>query len=93
MAFVLDASATLPWRFADEATAWTEALLDRVSAGEAVLVPAHWPLEVANTLLVAQRKGRVTEVQVNEFIEDLAALPIRVVAAATPARNGHPFSA
>jgi hypothetical protein len=27
MAFVIDASATLPWRFADEATPWTEALL------------------------------------------------------------------
>lgn len=81
MAFVIDASATLPWRFADEATAWTEALLDRVEVGEEVLVPAHWPLEVVNALLVARRKGRVTDAQVNEFLEDVAALPIRTVPA------------
>ena len=86
MAFVIDASATLPWRFADESTPWSEALLDRVEAGEEVLVPAHWPLEVLNGLLVARRKGRVSDAQVIEFIEDLAALPIRVVPAADPAQ-------
>jgi predicted nucleic acid-binding protein len=82
MAFVIDASATLPWRFADEATSWSEALLDRLEAGEEALVPAHWPLEVLNGLLVARRKGRVTDAQVSEFIEDLAALPIRTLPAA-----------
>ena len=86
MAFVIDASATLPWRFADESTPWSEALLDRVEAGEEVLVPAHWPLEVLNGLLVARRKGRVSDAQVSEFIEDLAALPIRVVPDADPAQ-------
>ena len=58
--FVPDASATLPCRFADEATPWTEALLDRIQGGEEVFVPAHWPLEVANARLVARRRGRVT---------------------------------
>jgi predicted nucleic acid-binding protein len=86
MGFVIDASATLPWRFADESTPWSEALLDRVEAGEEVLVPAHWPLKVLNGLLVARRKGRVTDAQVSEFIEDLAALPIRVVPVAAPAQ-------
>ncbi|MBO0912740.1 MAG: type II toxin-antitoxin system VapC family toxin [Acidobacteria bacterium] len=76
--FVIDASATLPWRFEDEATPWTEALLDRVQGGEEVRVPAHWPLEVANTLLMARRSGRLTAAQVSEFIEDLAAFPIRM---------------
>ncbi len=82
MAFVIDASAMLPWRFADEARPWTEALLDRVEAGEEALVPAHWPLELVNTLLVAERKGRLTAPQVSEFLEDLGALPIRVLPAA-----------
>jgi predicted nucleic acid-binding protein len=86
MAFIIDASAALPWRFADEATPWTEALLDRVEAGEEVLVPAHWPLEVVNSLLVAERKGRVTDAQVSEFLEDLAALPISVMPASAAAR-------
>jgi len=34
MAFVID--ATTPWRFADESTPWTEALLDRLEGGEEV---------------------------------------------------------
>ena len=62
--FVIDASATLPWRFEAEATPWTEALLDRVQGGEDVRVPAHWPLEVVNTLLMARRRDRVTGDQV-----------------------------
>src|ERR1051326_1416616 len=76
--FVIDASATLPWRFEDEATPWTEGLLDRVQDGEEVRVPAHWPLEIVNALLMARRSGRVTADQVSEFIEDLADLPIRI---------------
>jgi len=57
--FVADASATLPWCFAEEATPVTEALLDRAQAGEEVLVPAHWPTEVMNGLVMAVRRGRI----------------------------------
>jgi predicted nucleic acid-binding protein len=76
--FVIDASATLPWRFEDEATPWTEALLDRIERGEEALAPAHWPLEVVNTLLIGRRRGRITSQQLTDFIGDLAALPIRL---------------
>jgi predicted nucleic acid-binding protein len=86
LSFVSDASATLPWRFADESTAWTEALLDRAQAGEEIFVPSHWPLEVANGLLMAQRRGRVTSEQIHEFIEDLAALPIKLQPPSEPAQ-------
>jgi predicted nucleic acid-binding protein len=58
MPFVIDASVTLPWCFEDEATEWTEALLDRLSAGEVAFAPAHWPVEVSNGLLTAIRKKR-----------------------------------
>jgi predicted nucleic acid-binding protein len=84
MPFVADASATLPWRFEDEATPWTEALLDRLAGGEEMYVPAHWPLEVANSLLVACRRGRVTAEQVRSFIEDLTDLRIRIAPPSTP---------
>jgi hypothetical protein len=53
------------WRFEDEATPWTEALLDRLQGGEQVRVPAHWPLEVVNALLMAHRSGRLTSGQVH----------------------------
>ena len=83
--FIPDASATLPWAFEDEATSWTESLLERILGGEAVSVPAHWPLEVANSLLMARRRGRVTASQVDAFIDDLAALPIVVEGPRLPA--------
>ena len=84
--FVPDASATLPWRFEDESTPWSEALLERIQAGEEVRVPAHWPLEVANSLLTARRRGRVTSIQIDEFIEDLGALPIVLEPPSNPAQ-------
>jgi len=40
--FVADASVTLPWCFEDEATPETEALLERLRAGEPAIAPAHW---------------------------------------------------
>jgi predicted nucleic acid-binding protein len=82
--FLPDASATLPWRFAD--TPWTEALLDRLQGGEEVMVPAHWPLEIINGLLMARRRGRVTTDQISEFVEDLACLPIRLEPLSGPAQ-------
>jgi len=84
--FVPDAPATMPWRFEDEATPWTEALLDRIQGGEEVLVPAHWPLEVVNALLIAQRRGRVTAEQISDFIDDLTAFPIRLEPPSGPAQ-------
>jgi hypothetical protein len=37
-----------------------------------------WPLEVANVLLVAERRGRLSEAQASRFLELLAQLPINV---------------
>jgi len=42
-------------------------------------------MEVANGLLMAARRGRVTEQQVSDFVEDLASLPIRIEPASAPA--------
>jgi hypothetical protein len=49
-------------------------------------VPAPWPLEVANALLIARRRGRVTADQISEFIEDLSDLPIRLEPPSGPER-------
>ena len=77
-AFVIDASATLPWCFADEATEMTNALLTRLKTGDEAIVPAHWPVEVANALLIAVRRRRIPSEDVQQFLEDLEVLPIRV---------------
>ena len=56
--FVIDASVTLAWCFEDEASGDADAVLDRLDR-EAALAPAHWPLEVANALRTAERRGRL----------------------------------
>ena len=83
--FVADASATLPWCFEDEATPETEALLERLRAGEPAITPAHWPTEVMNGLIVAVRRGRIDSQRVTRFARDLAALPIRIEPPHAPA--------
>jgi predicted nucleic acid-binding protein len=82
--FVADASATLPWCFEDEATAWTESLLDRLRAGDRIVVPAHWPTEVSNGLLMAVRRKRVPPGRPELFWDELAVLPIDVELPLTP---------
>ena len=76
--FIADASATLPWCFEDEATAWTDHLLDRLRAGDRIMVPAHWPTEVSNGMLVALRRNRIQPGRPELFWDALAALPIEV---------------
>ena len=83
-AFVADASATLPWCFEDEATAWTESLLDRLRGGDRMVVPAHWPAEVSNSMLTAMRKRRIQQWRSEQFWDDLAGLHVTVEPPLTP---------
>jgi predicted nucleic acid-binding protein len=75
--FVIDTSVAMAWCFEDEATDAADEVLDGLRVDQAV-VPAIWPLEVANVLLVAERRGRLSEAQVSRFLELLAQLPIDV---------------
>jgi predicted nucleic acid-binding protein len=77
--FVLDASLTLAWCFADEQTRFTDAALAAVPIVGAA-VPTIWIYEVANGLRTAQRAGRLTEDAVAEFVDRLGLLPIDTVA-------------
>jgi predicted nucleic acid-binding protein len=76
--FIVDASVTLPWCFPDEATPATEALLDRLYTGDEAIVPAHWPTEVMNGLVMAFRRKRIPLNKVLDFEQALAALPIHI---------------
>ena len=76
---IIDCSLTMAWCFESEQTPRTQALLARLSTEEAC-VPALWPLEVANVLLVAERRKRITSAQASQFVMVLKSLPIRVEA-------------
>ena len=78
MAFVVDASITLAWCFEDEATEFAESVLSRLEEEDAV-APSIWPLEVANGLRSAERRGRIDERELPAVIRLLAGLPIEVV--------------
>jgi predicted nucleic acid-binding protein len=76
--FVLDGSVAVAWCFEDEATDFTEGVLDLLSAGGEVHVPSIWPLEVANALLVAERRKRIALAKVTALLIRIAGLPISV---------------
>ncbi|MEO8715882.1 MAG: type II toxin-antitoxin system VapC family toxin, partial [Acetobacteraceae bacterium] len=88
LSLVLDSSATLSWCFADECTPAATRLLRRIAESGA-LVPALWRLEVANGLLVAVRRGRITKQQRDSTLRDLRQLAI----AADPETDDHAWTA
>lgn len=75
---VLDGSAALAWCFEDETTPAVRRLFARVEAGGA-LVPPIFPLEVANGLIMGERRGRVQPDTINGLLAALGALPIEIV--------------
>lgn len=72
---VLDGSLTLAWYFADEADPYADAVARGLATREAV-VPSLWRLEVANALVVGERRKRGTEAQAAAFVARLSVLPI-----------------
>ena len=75
---VLDASVAVAWCFEDESTGLAEGVLDLLSAGTEVLAPAIWPFEVANALLMAERRKRIKVAQASAFLQRIAGLPISI---------------
>ncbi len=76
-AFVLDSAVTLAWYFKDEANAYADAVAARFPGVQAV-VPVIWPLEIANAILMGERRKRSTEAQAAKWLAFLGSLPIAV---------------
>lgn len=74
---VLDGSMAVAWVFEDEADATALAVREQV-ARHGALVPTHWRLEVANALIMAERRGRLREEDRVGTLADLAVLPIEI---------------
>jgi predicted nucleic acid-binding protein len=73
--FVLDCSVSLAWCFPDERAPYPQSVLDSL-ATTAAAVPSLWSLEVANALLVGERRGRCTSADITAWLGFLGALPI-----------------
>lgn len=75
MSFVVDSSVVLSWCFEDERTPATKALLERIGETGAI-VPQHWPAEVLNGLMMAERRQRINAVRRRQLAEFLRDLPL-----------------
>ena len=75
--FVVDNSIVMTWCFRDEANSYADAVLNSLTESVAV-VPAIWPLEVVNVLLVTEHRKRLHESDSVRFISLLSQLPIVV---------------
>ncbi|MGH7044015.1 MAG: type II toxin-antitoxin system VapC family toxin [Acetobacteraceae bacterium] len=77
-ALVLDASVTLAALLPDEQeTGQAKELATRVSR-EGAVVPAIWPTEVANALILAVRRQRVLRDRLGAIFDQLRAWPVEI---------------
>ncbi len=75
--WVIDASVTMPWFFPDEATTFTEGLLDSLG-GQELWAPTLWILECTNVLQSAQRRRRIEATRRAEIAAELSELPVHL---------------
>jgi predicted nucleic acid-binding protein len=75
--FVVDTSIVMSWCFQDETSPLADFVLDSLVKA-AAFVPAVWPLEIGNVLLVAERRRRLNESGTARFLSLLSDLPIVV---------------
>ncbi len=76
MAVVLDASVMLRWYFHDEEDLGLD-LLQRLDE-EVAVVPIHWRSELANGILIGERRGRSAVAQVERLLWLLDGLDLQV---------------
>jgi len=75
---IIDASVAIAWVHPGQATPQTDALLTKVGQGSVVTVPALWPVEMANVLLVLERRGKLTADERKVALESLRSLSFEV---------------
>jgi len=75
VSLVLDSSVTLAWLYSDEITEAIRRIFEAVAEHGAV-APTLWRLEIANSLTVAVRRGRIDKEFRHAALSDLATLEI-----------------
>jgi len=71
----VDASTTLAWCFPDETSEYADSVLVALE-GCTILVPAVWSFELANAVLVGERKKRLNQPEIKGFTTLLESLSI-----------------
>jgi predicted nucleic acid-binding protein len=76
--FVVDTSVVMAWCLDDESSDVADAAVRRLLA-EGGVAPAHWPIEIANALRSAVRRGRLDDDGVQQVRPRLDLLPVEIV--------------
>ena len=72
---VVDASIALAWCFPDETNDYADGVLVSLE-GKTVLVPALWSLEIANAVLVGERRKRLKQAEIGQLTTLLESLSL-----------------
>jgi predicted nucleic acid-binding protein len=72
---VVDASVAMAWGFPDEGSEYAVAVLLRLER-ESMLVPALFALEVANALVMGERRKGLRQAEIQRFVDLLEGLPM-----------------
>lgn len=81
MAFVLDNSVAMRWAFNDGTTAarfYSAQILQKMVMGDTAYVPNLWALEAANVLANGLKNNTITHARVQNFLNLVGQLDIRV---------------
>jgi|SRR6185312_5949405 len=77
MPLVIDASVAAAWGLADEDHPTASRAEERLLR-DVIFAPSLWWFEVRNTLIVAERRGRIAQTDVGRFLTALARLPVEI---------------
>lgn len=90
---VVDASVALAWCFPDEVSKYADSVLLAIE-NQNIIVPAIWPVEITNALLVGERRKRIRQPDVRRFVELLKGLDVTVetLSVADSIRNIFPLA-
>jgi len=72
--FVLDAAVTLGWFVDNPVPEFSESVRKRLIRGDRAVVPALWHLEIANGLIVAERRGKLNNAECLQAVEKIGLL-------------------
>jgi predicted nucleic acid-binding protein len=72
---VVDASIALAWCFPDETSNYADGVLVSLE-GKTILVPPIWGLEIANAVLVGERRKRLNQPEIRQFTALLESLSL-----------------
>ena len=75
---VIDSSATLGLTLLDESSTTAEAAAVAMRNGAQVFAPAHWCIEVANGILMAERRKRLTPADAGAALNYVRRLPVTI---------------